>query len=272
LAPDPILETRELVAGYVPDVDILHGVNVVVRPGEIVTLVGPNGAGKSTLVKAIIGLLPPRSGRVLLHGDDITGERPYRIVRRGVGYVPQRENVFPSMTVDENIDLGLAARRDDDPGRRHDVFDLFPRLAERRRQPAGTLSGGERQMLAMARTLASRPELVLLDESSAGLSPIAVEAVFAKIAEINAAGTTILMVEQSARRALSMSHRGYVLDVGRNRFTGSGTELLHDPKVIDLYLRGSRRIDHEPRGSELPRHGGQETAGRGADANHASPR
>ncbi|CAN5312590.1 ABC transporter ATP-binding protein [soil metagenome] len=229
-----------------PEVDILHGVNVVVRRGEMVTLVGPNGAGKSTLVKAVVGLLPPRTGRVLLHGVDVTGERPHKIIAKGVGYVPQRENVFPSMTVEENVELGLISSRGDRPVRAHDGFELFPQLARLRRRPAGTLSGGERQMLAMARTLIAQPEVILLDEPSAGLSPIFVDAVFAKIAEINAAGTTILMVEQSARRALAMSHRGYVLDVGLNRFTGTGAELLHDPKVIDLYLGGTRRIDVDP--------------------------
>jgi ABC-type branched-subunit amino acid transport system ATPase component len=243
LATEPILETRDLVAGYVPEVDILRGVNVVVRREEIVTLVGPNGAGKSTLVKAVVGLLRPRGGRILLRGEDVTGERPHRIAMQGVGYVPQRENIFPSMTVEENVELGLIARRRDGAVRAHDMFELFPRLAARRRQPAGTLSGGERQMLALARTLMAQPDVILLDEPSAGLSPVAVDGVFAKIAEINAAGTSLLMVEQNARRALSMSHRGYVLDVGRNRFTGTGTELLHDPKVIDLYLGGTRRID-----------------------------
>jgi ABC-type branched-subunit amino acid transport system ATPase component len=243
LASDAILETRELVAGYVPEVDILHGVDVVVRRGEIVTLVGPNGAGKSTLVKAIVGLLPPRGGRVLLRGEDVTGERPHRIVAKGVGYVPQRDNVFPSMTVEENLELGLTARRGDGRSRAQGVFELFPLLAARRRQPAGTLSGGERQMLAMARALMAEPDVLLLDEPSAGLSPSFVEAVFAKIAEINESGTTILAVEQNARRALAMSHRGYVLDVGRNRFSGTGAHLLADQKVVDLYLGGTGRID-----------------------------
>jgi branched-chain amino acid transport system ATP-binding protein len=245
LASEAILETHDLVAGYVPEVDILHGVDVVVGRGEMVTLVGPNGAGKSTLVKAVVGLLPPRGGRVLLHGEDVTGERAHHIVAKGVGYVPQRENVFPSLTVEENLELGLITRRGDGAGGTQEVYQLFPQLAARRRQAAGTLSGGERQMLAMARTLAAGPDIVLLDEPSAGLSPIFVDAVFAKIAEINAAGTTILIVEQNARRALAMSHRGYVLDVGRNRFTGTGAELLADPKVVDLYLGGTGRIDSE---------------------------
>jgi ABC-type branched-subunit amino acid transport system ATPase component len=241
----PVLQTHGLIAGYVPDVDVVHGVDIDVRRGEIVTVVGPNGAGKSTVVKAIIGLLRPRAGTVLLHGDEITAEKPHRIVARGLGYVPQRDNVFPTMTVEENIELGALAHADS--GRRlQPVLELFPQLAVRRRQAAGTLSGGERQMLAMARTLVAEPEVVLLDEPSAGLSPAYVDVIFGKIAEINARGVTILMVEQNARRALAMSSRGYVLDVGRNRFEGSGRELLEDPKVVDLYLGGRGRIDAAP--------------------------
>jgi ABC-type branched-subunit amino acid transport system ATPase component len=243
-ASDAVFETHGLVAGYVPEVDVLHGVDVVVRRSEMVTLVGPNGAGKSTLVKTVVGLLRPRAGRVLLHGEDITGERTHRIVAKGVGYVPQRDNVFPSMTVEENLELGLTPLRSGGgAARMQKVFELFPQLAARGRQAAGTLSGGERQMLAMARTLIAAPEVVLLDEPSAGLSPHLVDAIFAKIAEINAEGTTILMVEQNARRALALSDRGYVLDVGRNRFTGRGADLLDDPKVVDLYLGGTGRID-----------------------------
>jgi neutral amino acid transport system ATP-binding protein len=239
----PVLETRGLVAGYVPDVDILHGVDVRLLPGEIVTIVGPNGAGKSTLIRAAVGLLRPRTGRVLFRGADITGERPHRIVRRGVGYVGQRDNVFPTMSVEENLELGTRSSRAATAERLPEIFELFPRLAERRRQAAGTLSGGERQMLAMARALTARPELLLLDEPSAGLSPQFIDAIFDKIAEVNAAGIPILMVEQNARRALAMSDRGYVLDLGRNRFEGRGRELLHDPKVVDLYLGGSARIE-----------------------------
>jgi neutral amino acid transport system ATP-binding protein len=242
-APAPVLETHELVAGYVPEVNILHGVEIHVLPGEIVTIVGPNGAGKSTLIRAVIGLLRPRGGSVLLRGDDITGERPHRIVRRGIGYVGQRDNVFPSMTVEENLELGARVARAVVAERLPAVFDLFPRLRERRRQVAGTLSGGERQMLAMARALMSQPQLLLLDEPSAGLSPQFIDAIFEKIAEVNAAGVPILMVEQNARRALAMSSRGYVLDLGRNRFEGPGGELLRDPKVVDLYLGGTARID-----------------------------
>jgi neutral amino acid transport system ATP-binding protein len=234
-----VLETHGLVAGYVPEVDILQGVDVRVGDGEIVTIVGPNGAGKSTLIRAVIGLLKPREGRVLLRGDDVTGERPHKLVAKGIGYVAQRENVFPSMSVEENVELG--ARTAD--VRLHAMWELFPRLRERRRQQAGSLSGGERQMLAMARALIAEPQLLLLDEPSAGLSPQFVDVIFDKIAEINARGVPILMVEQNARRALAMSHRGYVLDLGRNRFEGKGDELLHDPKVVDLYLGGTARID-----------------------------
>jgi ABC-type branched-subunit amino acid transport system ATPase component len=249
-----VLETRELVAGYVPEVDILHGVEVRVTEGEIVTIVGPNGAGKSTLVRSICGLLPPRSGSVLYRGEDISRAKAHAIVRKGVGYVPQLDNVFVSMTVEENLELGAIAR----PGtqlqqRLEMIYGLFPRLAERRRQRAGTLSGGERQMLAMARTLVPEPDVLVLDEPSSGLAPTLVGAVFERIAAINRTGVTILMVEQNARRALAMSHRGYVLDLGRNRFEGAGPELLEDPKVIELYLGrdprgvGGRRA---PRGHE----------------------
>jgi ABC-type branched-subunit amino acid transport system ATPase component len=234
-----ILAIEGVEAGYFPDVPILNGVGVRIRPREIVTIVGPNGAGKSTLVKVVIGLLPPRAGTVRLRGEDVTGKKPHAIVARGVGYVAQRDNVFATMSVEENLELGALVLRSADPATRlGEMLDLFPRLGERRRQPAGTLSGGERQMLALARALMAGPELLLLDEPSAGLSPIAVDVIFEKIAEINAAGIAILMVEQNARRALAMSHRGYVLDGGQNRFEGTGRDLLHDPKVVDLYLGG----------------------------------
>jgi ABC-type branched-subunit amino acid transport system ATPase component len=242
----PVLETRGLVAGYLADVDILHGVDLTVMPGEIVTIVGPNGAGKSTLIRSVIGLLTPREGTVLLRGEEITGAKPHRIIAQGIGYVAQRENVFATLTVQENLELGASALGADARPRLPKVLELFPRLAERRRQRAGTLSGGERQMLAMARALIAEPDLLLLDEPSAGLSPLFMEAIFEKIREINEAGVPILMVEQNARRALGMSHRAYVLDLGRNRFEGTGAALLHDPKVIDLYLGGTGRIDAEP--------------------------
>jgi ABC-type branched-subunit amino acid transport system ATPase component len=237
----PVLRAEGLVAGYVAEVDILSGVDAEVRDGEIVTIVGPNGAGKSTLLKAVFGLLPPRAGRVWLHDADITGARPHNITRRGMSYVPQLDNVFPTLTVEENLEMGAIAGRDVDRGERMQaMYELFPRLAERRRQPAGTMSGGERQMAAMARALMPAPAVLLLDEPSAGLAPAFVDAIFDQVLEINRAGVTVLMVEQNARRALGMSDRGYVLDLGKNRFEGPGRELLEDPKVAELYLGGAR--------------------------------
>lgn len=239
MTEDAVLAIEGIEAGYFPDVPILNGVAVHVGAGEMVTIVGPNGAGKSTLVRVVIGLLVPWRGTVRLRGEDVTGRKPHSIVARGTGYVAQRDNVFPTMTVAENLELGaLTLRRGDADARRDWLLGLFPRLAERRNQPAGTLSGGERQMLALARALMADPQVLLLDEPSAGLSPIAMDLIFEKIAEINDSGIAVLMVEQNARRALAMSHRGYVLDGGRNRFEGSGRELLHDSKVVDLYLGG----------------------------------
>ena len=240
-----VLEVEGLVAGYVPEVDILTGVNLTVDDGEIVTVIGPNGAGKSTLIKSIFGLLPPRQGRVVLRSEDLTGMRPHLITRRGMSYVPQLDNVFESLTVDENLEMG-ALKRGTLRQRMGEMYELFPRLGERRRQAAGTMSGGERQMVAMARALMPDPKVLLLDEPSAGLAPAFVEAIFEKISEINRHGVTIVMVEQNARRALAMSTRGYVLDLGQNRFEGRGEELLHDPKVAELYLGGTARIDEAP--------------------------
>ncbi len=237
-----ILATEDLVAGYLPEVDILNGVSLSVREGEIVTLVGPNGAGKSTLIKTIFGLLTPRRGRVVLRGEEISGREPHSITRRGMSYVPQLDNVFPSLTVEENLEIG-SLERSRTRSRIGDMYDVFPRLGERRSQTAGTMSGGERQMLAMARALMPKPHVLLLDEPSAGLAPAFVEATFDKVREINEVGVTIVMVEQNARRALAMSDRGYVLDLGQNRFQGAGRELLEDPKVAELYLGGTARID-----------------------------
>ena len=240
-----LLVTEDLVAGYVSEVDILNGVSMQVRKGEIVTVIGPNGAGKSTLIKTVFGLLKPRRGRVLFEGEDITGRKPHRIARRGLSYVPQLDNVFPSLTVHENLEMG-SIDRSETRERIDRMYALFPRLGERRGQTTGTMSGGERQMVAMARALMTDPDVLLLDEPSAGLAPAFVEAIFQKIQEINEAGVTIVMVEQNARRALSMSARGYVLDVGVNRFEGTGDELLHDEKVADLYLGGGSRVDSAP--------------------------
>ncbi|HEV2075546.1 MAG TPA: ABC transporter ATP-binding protein [Thermoleophilaceae bacterium] len=236
--------TEGVVAGYVPEVDILNDVSIEVRPGEIVTIVGPNGAGKSTLIKAIFGLLEPREGRVLFKDEDIAGEQPHRITRRGLSYVPQLENVFQSLTVEENLEISSLDRsRTGELMER--MYELFPRLGERKGQAAGTMSGGERQMLAMARALMPDPELLLLDEPSAGLAPAFVDATFEQIEQINQSGVTIVMVEQNARRALAMSNRGYVLDLGTNRFEGPGRELLEDPKVAELYLGGGGRLEQD---------------------------
>lgn len=238
---EPLLVTEGLVAGYVPEVNILDGVDLVLHEGEMVTIVGPNGAGKSTFLKAVFGLLTPRSGHVRLRGSDMTGHKTHAISRSGVAYVPQLANVFTSMTIEENLEMGALARPGVDVRERmQSMYELFPRLGERHRQAAGTMSGGERQMVAMARALMPEPEVLLLDEPSAGLAPAFVDAVFEKVAEINRAGVTVLMVEQNARRALAMSSRGYVLDLGRNRFEGPGRELLEDPKVAELYLGGAR--------------------------------
>jgi neutral amino acid transport system ATP-binding protein len=237
-----VLTTEGLVAGYVPEVDILSGVDLTVNEGEIVTVIGPNGAGKSTLIKSIFGLLPPRRGRVVLRGDDLTGLRPHSITRRGMSYVPQLDNIFQSLTVEENLEMGAL-----DPSKAREgmgrIYELFPRLGERRTQTAGTMSGGERQLLAMGRALMPDPHVLLVDEPSAGLAPAFVEAIFEKVEEINREGVTVVMVEQNARRALGMSDRGYVLDLGQNRFEGPGKELLEDPKVAELYLGGTARID-----------------------------
>ena len=237
-----LLETDGVVAGYVPDVPILNGVSIHAQAGEIVTIVGPNGAGKSTLVKTIFGLLRPRHGSVRLEGAELAGHRPNEIARRGLGYVPQRDNVFANLTVRENLELGSFDRRAT-AAQIERMFALFPRLGERPRQRAGSMSGGERQMVAMARALMPDPRILLVDEPSAGLSPAFVDVIFDKLREINAGGVTIVMVEQNARRALAMSDRGYVLDLGANRFTGTGRELLDDPRVAELYLGGTARVD-----------------------------
>ncbi len=231
-----VIEATDLVAGYVPEVNILNGCDLTVAPGEFVGIIGPNGAGKSTFLKAVLGLVTVHSGRVLLHGTEITGEPPHKLVRRGVGFVPQTKNVFQTLTVRENLEMGcfLAPKRF---AERYDVVTtLFPRLGERAEQKAGSLSGGERQMVAMGRALMLDPTLLLLDEPSAGLSPMLQDEVFLRCKMINDTGVAILMVEQNARRCLQVCHRGYVLDQGRNAYSGSGRELLSDPKVIELYL------------------------------------
>jgi neutral amino acid transport system ATP-binding protein len=232
----PLLTVESVYAGYIQDLDILQGVNFRVYPGEIVVVVGPNGAGKSTLAKTIFGLLTPHSGRIHFRNEDITGLKSDQIVQRGMCYVPQIANVFPSLTIEENLEMGAFTRSGSVQSLKQKIFDAFPRLAERRRQRAGTLSGGERQMLAMGRALMLDPELLILDEPSAALSPILVNDVFERIRQINQMGMAIMLVEQNARKALAMAHRGYVLDTGRDRIEGPGPELLNNPRVSELYL------------------------------------
>lgn len=232
-----LLSAEKLVAGYLPGVDILTGVDFRLEDGELVGIIGPNGAGKSTLVKAMFGLVSVRSGAVRLRGEEITDLAAHQLVTRGVGFVPQTENVFPSLTIFENMRMGGYQLSDEEVASRFDkVAELFPRLEERRHQRAGLLSGGERQMLAMGRALMMEPSVLLLDEPSAGLSPAFQAEVFETIREINATGVSIVMVEQNAHRCLSIADRGYVLDRGKNAYEGSGAGLLEDPKVIELYL------------------------------------
>ena len=241
------LVVADLVAGYSTEVDILRGVSIELAPREIVTVVGPNGAGKSTLMKAIFGLILPKAGRLLLAGESIAGLRPSAIARRGVGYVPQRENVFPSLTVAENLEIGLAAAPNWPLKLRFDaMYTLFPRLAERRGQKVGTMSGGERQMVAMARALMPEPSVLLLDEPSAGLAPFfLVDAMFEQIRAINHEGIAILMVEQNARQALALSNRGYVLDLGRNAHEGRGRDMIDNPRIAELYLGAATPAENE---------------------------
>ena len=231
-----VLEASELVAGYIPEVNILNGCNLSVHAGEFVGIIGPNGAGKSTLLKAILGQCSVRSGTIRLGELDITGRRAHELVKLGVGYVPQVNNVFPSLTVRENLEMGCYLVPSLFAERFEYVTTLFPRLGDRAAQRAGALSGGERQMVAMGRALMMHPQVLLLDEPSAGLSPALQDEVFVRCRRINEEGVAILMVEQNARRCLQVVHRGYVLDQGQNAYTGKGRELLADPAVIELYL------------------------------------
>ena len=232
-----LLEASTIVAGY-GETEILHGVSVTVDNGEIVTVIGPNGCGKSTLMKAIVGLVEVRTGSVTFRGEDISSQPPERIVRKGLCYVPQSANVFPSLSIRENLEMG-AFVRDDDYGERIDeMFELFPGLADRPNRKAGSLSGGQRQMLAVARALMLDPMLLLLDEPSAGLSPAMMSIVLERIRDINATGVAFLLVEQNAREALRMSNRGYVLSAGENRLDDAGQALLDNPEVARLYLGG----------------------------------
>ena len=232
-----LLNACDVVAGY-GEAEILHGVSITVAEGEIVTIIGPNGCGKSTLMKAIVGLVGVRTGSVTFRGEDITDTAPEMIVRTGLCYVPQTSNVFPSLTIRENMEMGAFVRTDDFRGRIDEMFRLFPDLAVRPGRKAGSLSGGQRQMLAIARALMLDPRLLILDEPSAGLSPAMVGMVFERIRDINQGGVAVLLVEQNARQALQMSDRGYVLTAGENRLEDSGPDLLNNPEVATLYLGG----------------------------------
>ena len=237
-----LLQAERIVAGYLPEVNILNGCSIHLDEGELVGIIGPNGAGKSTLIKAMFGLVKISSGSVLLRGDDITNLTTHSLVSKGVGYVPQTQNVFPTLTISENLEMGIYLRPKEFTRRFQFVTGLFPLLADRRSQKAGSLSGGERQMVAMGRALMTDPSVLFLDEPSAGLSPIMQDEVFTRVKQINEAGVSIVMVEQNARRALAMSDRGYVLDQGRDAYTGAGHDLLNDPKIIELYLGTLARI------------------------------
>jgi len=231
-----ILQVEGVVSGYT-DIDILNGVSIHIEKGEVVSIIGPNGAGKSTLLKTIIGMLKPRSGSIFFDGQDIAGMNTHNIVARGMGFVPQEKNTFPSLTVMENLEMGAFLKREMGDVL-EEVFDIFPVLRDKKHQRATTLSGGEIKMLAMGRAMMPEPKVLLLDEPTAGLSPKLREVVFEKIMDINSTGTTILMVEQNAKKALSISHRGYVLEMGKNRFEGEGSSLLEDENVLKLYLGG----------------------------------
>jgi len=233
---EPLLEVAGVEAGY-GEALVLRGVSLTAFETELVAIIGPNGAGKSTLLKVIYGLLRPTAGKVLYRNDDVTGLRPERLTRLGLNYVPQLGNVFPSLSIAENLLVGsVSLPRAERRPAVNDMYVQFPLLAERRRQRAGTLSGGQRKLLAIARALVTRPRALLLDEPSAGLSPQAVELVFNKLAEVKARGIAIVMVEQNAVRALALADRGYVLDMGSNAYEGTGDSLLRDPKVTELYL------------------------------------
>jgi ABC-type branched-subunit amino acid transport system ATPase component len=234
-----LLEVNELVAGYRDDIDILRGISFHVELGELVAIIGPNGAGKSTLIKCLCGLVRIRSGTIELRGEQIAGLRPYVIVRRGIGYVPQRDNVFPRMTVDENLEIGAMAFPKVKAGTaKKQMLELFPALAPRAGKPAGVLSGGERQMLAMARALMTDPQVLLLDEPSAGVDPRTVSLLWERIRAVRERGVTTVLVEQNARQALAMADRGYVLDFGKVSFEGASADLLVDSRVAELYLGG----------------------------------
>jgi ABC-type branched-subunit amino acid transport system ATPase component len=231
-----VVEVQDLTAGYLPGVNILRNCSISAARGELIGIIGPNGAGKSTLLKAIFGQVKIRGGEILLNGQTITGLPANKLVSRGVGFVPQNNNVFPTLTIEENLQMGLFQKPKAYAERLEFVTEIFAELRPRLKQRAGSLSGGERQMVAMSRALMMDPHVLLLDEPSAGLSPVRQDEAFIRVSEINKAGVTIIMVEQNARRCLQICDRGYVLDQGKDAYTGRGRELLNDPKVISLYL------------------------------------
>ena len=232
----PVVEAKDLHAGYLPGINILNGCSLVANQGELIGIIGPNGAGKSTLLKAIFGQVNIRSGNILLNGEDITGLKANKLVEKGVAFVPQTNNVFPSLSIEENLEMGVFQNPKAFKERFEFVTSIFPDLATRRAQKAGSLSGGERQMVAMGRALMVDPSVLLLDEPSAGLSPVRQDEAFLRVREVNKAGVTVVMVEQNARRCLQICDRAYVLDQGKDAHTGTGRELLTDPKMIKLYL------------------------------------
>jgi ABC-type branched-subunit amino acid transport system ATPase component len=245
--PEPILAVRDLVSGYV-DENVLHGVSIEVPAGAIVAVIGPNGCGKSTLLKTIYGLVPPRGGRVLFRDrqgneQDLAGMRPHAITRQGLNMVPQLANVFPDMSVQENLEIGAGVAGGRFVDHLERVLATFPALRAALPKRAATLSGGQRQMLGIARALIAGPQILILDEPSAGLAPAVVDEVFATIKAINAEGVTILMVEQKARQCLALSDYGYVLDMGQNRIEGTGQQLLNDQEVIAAYLGSRGRLN-----------------------------
>jgi branched-chain amino acid transport system ATP-binding protein len=233
---DAVVEVDAVTAGYLPGVNILNACSLVARQGELIGIIGPNGAGKSTLLKSIFGLVKVREGTIKLNGEEITNLKANKLVSKGVGFVPQTNNVFPSLTIQENLEMGMFQKPKGVKARLEYVTEIFPELKKRLGQRAGSLSGGERQMVAMSRALMMGPHVMLLDEPSAGLSPVRQDEAFLRVKEINRAGVTTIMVEQNARRCLQICDRGYVLDQGHDAYTGTGRDLLNDPKVIGLYL------------------------------------
>jgi branched-chain amino acid transport system ATP-binding protein len=234
--PTPVIHVDRVDAGYLPGINILNECSLTANEGELIGIIGPNGAGKSTLLKAIFGLVSVRSGKITLKGEEITNLKANKLVAKGVAFVPQSDNVFPSLTIEENLQMGIFQT----PKRFNERFEfvtgIFPDLGKRRHQRAGSLSGGERQMVAMGRALMIDPSVLLLDEPSAGLSPVRQDETFIRVKEVNEAGVTVIMVEQNARRCLQICDRAYVLDQGKDAHTGSGRDLLNDPKMIELYL------------------------------------